>query len=293
MMLTREATWRSSDLGDEKQVLLPQGRLRYFEVGKGPVIVFAHGWLVNANLWRKVVARLAPHHRCISLDLPLGAHTQAMPPDADLTPLGCGLLIAQALKALDLRAPTLVGNDSGGAYSQIAVSIDSARVAKLVLNACETPYDTFPPAAFQALKTSAQSKTLRALLQPLRDRAFRMNELAFGRLAKRPLADDASDSYCLPILEDDDILADTEKAMASASETFVQDAARVLSEKFQGEVLFACAGDDNFFPLANAKRYATTLKKARVEVIADAFSFTPEDQPVRLAEAIARFVGGG
>src|SRR5258705_3685292 len=138
-MLTHEASWRSPDLGEMKQVSLAQGRLRYFESGEGPTIVFAHGWLANANLWRKVVTRLAASHHCIALDLPLGAHTQGMAPDADLTPPGCGRLIAQALKALDLRDLTLVGNDSGGAYSQIAVSLDPARVARLVLNACETP----------------------------------------------------------------------------------------------------------------------------------------------------------
>ena len=42
-------------------------------------IVFVHGLLVNANLWRKVVERLAPDFRCITLDLPLGSHTLPMP----------------------------------------------------------------------------------------------------------------------------------------------------------------------------------------------------------------------
>ena len=43
------------------------------------------GALVNANLWRKVVPRLAPDFRCVTLDLPLGSHELAMP-GADLSP---------------------------------------------------------------------------------------------------------------------------------------------------------------------------------------------------------------
>ena len=53
--------------------------VRAFEAGSAPPIVFVHGLLVNANLWRKVVARLSPDFRCIALDLPLGSHTLPMP----------------------------------------------------------------------------------------------------------------------------------------------------------------------------------------------------------------------
>ena len=42
--------------------------------------MFVHGLLVNANLWRKVVAELSPDFRCIALDLPLGSHLAPMNP---------------------------------------------------------------------------------------------------------------------------------------------------------------------------------------------------------------------
>jgi hypothetical protein len=51
-----------------------QGRLRYFEAGTGSPIVFLHGLLMNANLWRKVVAELSPDFRCIAFDLALGSY---------------------------------------------------------------------------------------------------------------------------------------------------------------------------------------------------------------------------
>jgi hypothetical protein len=58
---------------------------------------------VNANLWRKVVPRLAPDFHCITLDLPLGSHELPMKPMADLSPPGVANLIADAIEALELQ----------------------------------------------------------------------------------------------------------------------------------------------------------------------------------------------
>ena len=41
--------WRSPLLGDRGEVELGGGRLEYFDRGDGPALVFAHGWLANAN----------------------------------------------------------------------------------------------------------------------------------------------------------------------------------------------------------------------------------------------------
>ena len=82
--------WRAPWVGERRELELAQGRLEYFERGDGPVLVFAHGWLANANLWRKVVEHLATGFRCVTLDLPLGAHRVPMADGADLTPQGCG-----------------------------------------------------------------------------------------------------------------------------------------------------------------------------------------------------------
>ena len=49
----------SNDLGSSSDVPLPQGTISYRERGTGEPIVFVHGALVNADLWRKVVPRLA------------------------------------------------------------------------------------------------------------------------------------------------------------------------------------------------------------------------------------------
>lgn len=285
--------WRAPELGSAIRIRVANGALEGFERGAGRPIVFAHGWLANANLWRHVVDALASRLRCITLDLPLGAHRLPVDPDADLTPPGCGAMIAQALDALDLHDVTLVGNDSGGAYSQIAVAAHPERVGRLVLNSCETLYDaSFPPEPFTLLPQVARDPAqLRAMLSPLEDRAVRMTPPAFGLLCKRPLDDAVSDSYALPSLHDAAILHDVAKVMASASIDPVAAAGRRLIDGFQRPVLFVWSREERVFPVAHAERYAAALADGRVVLVDDAYAFTPEDRPQELAEAIARFVG--
>ena len=82
--------WRSTCSGAARGVELDRGRIDYFERGEGPVLVFAHGWLANANLWREVVDSLSSRFRCIVLDLPLGSHRQPMEPPPTSRRGGCG-----------------------------------------------------------------------------------------------------------------------------------------------------------------------------------------------------------
>ncbi len=102
---------------------LPQGRIQYRLAGPqdsaDPPVVFVHGVLVNHELWTGVADELARRGvRSYALDLPLGAHTQAMRADADLSPQGLARLILAFLEAMGLTDVTLVGNDTGGALCQ-------------------------------------------------------------------------------------------------------------------------------------------------------------------------------
>ena len=284
--------WRSPLLGAPIALDVPAGPLECFVRGAGPAVVFAHGWLANANLWRKVVDALADRFRCLTLDLPLGAHRVPCRADADLSATGMGALVAAALDALDATAAILVGNDSGGAYAQLAVARAPERVARLVLNSCETPYDAFPPPPFDGLPQAAASPaSLRTLLGALRDPAVRRSPAAYGWLIKHPIDDAAFDSYVLPCLEDAAVLHDTSKVMAGASTAAVHAAGGKLIASFRAPVLFAWGTEDRVFPIAHAERYAAALADGRVVRIEDAYSFTPEDQPARLAAAIAAFAG--
>lgn len=285
--------WRSELLGEPRTLELADGVLDYFERGEGPVLLFSHGWLANANLWREVVDQLHTEFRCLALDLPLGSHRTPMAPGADLSPLGVAGLIAAVLERLDLHEATLVGNDSGGAYSQIALARHeqqtAERVSGLVLTSCETPYDEWPPAPFDGLPEAARDpEVLGQLLAALEDPTVRAAPVAYGHLLKHPT--EASDSYALPASRDPGVLHDVAKAMVSATTAPVRAAGEALIANGQLPTLLIWSEEDEVFPIVHAARYADQLANARLVRITDSYSFTPEDQPEAVATAIRSFM---
>src|SRR6266567_7552876 len=132
-------------LGAFLEVSLPQGTVRYSDQGTGPTLVFLHGLLANRLLWGRVIPRLVSHFRCIAPDLPLGAHSHPLHPDANLSPLGVAQLVADFLEALDLHEVTLIGNDTGGAICQLVIAHHPERITRLVLTNCDAFEQFFPP----------------------------------------------------------------------------------------------------------------------------------------------------
>jgi pimeloyl-ACP methyl ester carboxylesterase len=290
MAVKEKATWRDAALGVARELDLPQGRLRYFETGSGPALVFVHGLLVNANLWRKVVASLATEFRCVALELPLGSHTLPMPEDADLTPHGLADLIADALGALALDDVTLVGNDTGGALCQIVVTRRPERVGRLVLTSCDYR-DNFPPRMFRYFKPAAAIPgAMKLLMLPMRLRAPRRLPFAFGWLVTRPIDREAEDSYLLAGMTIPGVELDLKRVIKRLDTRYTNEAADRLGE-FEKPALIAWSRDDRFFEPAHAERLAQELPNARLEWIENARSLSPEDEPGRLAELIAIFVG--
>ena len=140
---------------ERKEIDLPAGRIRYREAGEGKPVVFVHGFLVDGRLWDGVVDRLSDRCRCIAPDWPIGAQQIAMKPDADLSPPGIAAIIDSFLEALELEDVTIVGNDSGGAMSQVLVTRHPQRIGRLVLTNCDT-HENFPPGIFKTMPPIAK-----------------------------------------------------------------------------------------------------------------------------------------
>ncbi len=289
MSLREASTWRSPALGDARVLDLPGGRIKAHEAGSGPPIVFVHGLLVNANLWRKVVERLSPDFRCIALDLPLGSHTLPMAENPDLAPPAVAGLVADAIEELDLEDVTLVGNDTGGAICQMLVTSRPERIGRLVLTSCDYR-DQFPPAMFAYFKPAARVPgAFKALFAPMRWRFPRYLPFAFGWLVKRKIDRDAEDSYVYPAGAIRGIEADVKRVIAGIDKADLNRAADRLGG-FEKPALIAWSREDRLFKPLHAERLAEDLPNARLEWIDDARTFSMEDNPTRLAELIAGFV---
>ncbi len=273
-----------------KTVRLDAGPIGYRESGSGPVIVFAHGLLVDGALWRKVTPLLEDRFRCVVPNLPLGSHRQAMNADADLTPPGVARVLAGFMAALDLDDVTLVGNDTGGAICQLVATRHPERLGRLVLTPCDA-YENFLPPFFRPLQYAARVPgLLTALMQPTRIRAVQRSPLGFGLLISPDALDPGVvDSWVRPYLTDPGVRRDTIKFLRSISNRYTLEAAERL-RSFDRPTLIAWAPEDRFFKFKYAERLAAAIPDARLVRIEGSRTFVSEDQPERLAQEIASFV---
>ncbi|MBV9213675.1 MAG: alpha/beta hydrolase [Actinobacteria bacterium] len=272
-----------------RQVELSAGTIRYRDSGSGPPIVFVHGLLVDGTLWRNVTPALEDRFRCIVPDWPLGSHTTPMRPQADLSPRGVARLIGEFLGAMELGDATIVANDTGGALTQMLIAERPEGVGRVVLTPCDA-FDNFLPPLFKPLEWSARVPGgLNAMVQSLRIRPLRRLPFAFGRLIKHPPPHDITNAWLRPFLSDRDIRRDTVRLVRAVDRRDTLEAADRLGS-FRGQVLIAWATEDRVFPWEHAVRLAELLPDARLEEVADSYSFVPEDQPARLAELIGDFL---
>jgi pimeloyl-ACP methyl ester carboxylesterase len=279
----------TTETSQRKEVDLPAGRIRYREAGSGKPVVFVHGYLVDGRLWDGVVDRLSDSYRCIAPDWPIGAQQIPMKPDADLSPPGVAATIASFLEALDLEDVTIVGNDSGGAMSQVLVTRHPERIGRLVLTNCDT-HENFPPGIFKAMPPLAKlpgGMTLLAL--PFRSGAIA--RAAFKPFTRKPIPSDLIASWMGPGLNDPGVRHDLKKVTVGMNKRHTLEAAQKLRGS-QLPILLTWAPGDKLFPISYAERLAGEAGNARIVEIPDANTFVPIDQPGRLSEEIAKFVAG-
>lgn len=286
-MTKGQVDWRSPDLGERREIGTTVGRVVYHEAGSGQPLVFIHGFLCNANLWRKLVPRLADRFRCLTVDWPLGSHFIPVKPTADLSPPGIVSLIGEFLDRLELTDVVVLGNDSGGAYAQMLAAADQRRLAALVLNSCETPEDTWLPKGFGNLKRAGQIPGgLRFVMQPLRHpRAWR-SSIAYGRLAKRSIDAEVMWSFLEPFFTPTEIRYDASKVISAVGPEYHRHAADVLISEFEKPVIFAWGAEDEVFPIAHAETYAAALAGSQLEEIPDSYTYAAEDNPTSLAQVL-------
>lgn len=270
-----------------RTIELPAGTIEYTETGSGPPVVFLHGLLMDHTLWDRCLPRLPSGFRYIRPVLPLGAHRVPMRPDADLTLDGQVRLVADFLDALDVRDVTLVHADWGGALFLTARGLDQ-RVARQIVLPCEA-FGNFPPGLpgkMSVVATRVPGGIAFACRQ-LRIGWLRRTPLLFGRMARRPLADDLVRGWTEPALRDPGIRRD----LAAYARTRFDKNALVRDTEavrgFGGEALVLWSPDNKVMPPAHGPRLAGLFPRGRYAEIPGAYVLSMLDEP----EAVARHIG--
>jgi pimeloyl-ACP methyl ester carboxylesterase len=271
---------------------LSAGRIDYEDTGgDGPVLVFTHGLVMDASLWRNVVKEVRDDYRCVLPTLPLGAHRHPMRPDADLSMTGIAGLVSEFLERLELTDVTLVVSDWGGPILT-ASNGGSSRISRLVLTSCEA-FDNVPPGLPGRMVALAAKVPggLNAALQPMRLRPLRRSPMTLGLMTKRPIPHGVTDGWLEPALTQREIRRDLRKYANSAKQGS-RDllAATERLKSFGRPALVVWAAEDRVMPREHGRQLADLLPNGRLVEIADSRTLIPEDQPALLASEIRKFL---
>jgi pimeloyl-ACP methyl ester carboxylesterase len=271
------------------EIQVTQGTIEYREEGTGPPVVLIHGLLVNGRVWERLVPAMAPWSRCIVPELPLGSHRIPMDSGADLSPPALARLVSEVLDRLELTDVTLVGNDTGGALTQLVIANHPGRVGRLVLTNCDA-FENFPPASFSAvIKGLARVPGAVAMLGlGGRVRAIRSRSMSMMPLTVDPVPDELLKAWVAP-LRDRRIRRDLLKVLRGISPEHTLAAAQRLPA-FDRPALVAWGTRDKFFPISDAERLAELLPGASLDLVENARTFVQLDAPERLADLIAELV---
>jgi pimeloyl-ACP methyl ester carboxylesterase len=273
------------------------GPLAWRSSGRGPALVFFAGALANHDLWRDVVAALEDRYRCITIDLPLGAHPWPLSTGADRSATSLARLLLDCLELLDVDDATVVGNDTAGGLLLLSLASGHpalGRVGRLVLTNCES-YDKFPPPG-ALRRASALCRTLPRLARALVRVQVRLQlRSSFARrkgvssVAASGLDDERAESFYGPAARDRQVAGDFVTAWGGLRPQLLIDAAEAIP-RFDRPVLLIWGESCDFFPMTDAQRLASEFPRATLVSVPGAKTWVPVDSPAAVADAIAEFV---
>jgi pimeloyl-ACP methyl ester carboxylesterase len=221
--------------------------------------------------------------RSYAVDLPLGSHSVALRPDADLSPRGVARLILAFLEALGLTDVVLVGNDTGTALCQFVIDIDDSRIGHLVLTDGDA-FDQFPPASLRPVfmlgRRPAGVYALMAIMRPAGIR-----QRVHGQNVSNLLDPELTRRWIAPALADRGVRRDAAKFLRGVDRSELLEVSTRL-QRFTKPVLLLWGDADRFFTIDLAHRLQSVFPNTRLVEIAGGRTFFPLDEPQRVADEI-------
>lgn len=253
-------------------------------VGQGPPVMCVHGAFVDSRIFDATAELLSEVATVVLPDLPQGAHRCAVPDRGLLDADGIADALADVLADIGLGPAVVVGNDNGGAMSQVLAARHPDRVAGLVLAGCEV-LEHFPPRAFAPFVVGARwPVTLAGFARLLRVPALLAEPGPLNIFTVRGFGRSYVEDVTAGVVDDSDIRDDLAALIRSLRpETLLRASSRL--GYLQGHAAVVWPRRDIFFPARDGRR-AAALLDTQVVWADRARTFVPVDRPDLVAAAV-------
>ena len=155
------------------------GHFDYTESGKGPPIIFLHGWPFHKETYRKVIPLFERYHTCYNLNSlgmsnnGIGCHREPMDfhDHADR--------VIEFANEVGLEKFSILAHDTGATIARITAANEPAKVDKLILLNTEIPFHRPPfiPLYQRLFRLPGSSIVVKALLK---SKAYRNSRMGYG-----------------------------------------------------------------------------------------------------------------
>jgi haloalkane dehalogenase len=284
-----EATRHDAHTSTERSTKVGEASVHWRKDGRGPPVVFLHGFPLSGRTWDGVIAHLRERFTCYTPDL-IGLGDSRSAAAEDYSSQGQARAFRGMLSELGVGPYALVGNDTGGWIARELALIDE-RVSRLVLTNTEIPFHR-PPwiPMYQALARVPGFGTVMRLL--LNSPVFRRTSLVFGGCFHdlNHLEGPFHEQFVQPLLTSDVRLEGALQFLRQMKFSRL-DEFKELHRKLTMPTLFIWGADDPIFPEARARGMVGQFPNvAGFHAVADAKLFFYEERPREVAGLIERFL---
>jgi pimeloyl-ACP methyl ester carboxylesterase len=270
----------STDWRLKERIRVSGGEVAAGIFGDGPPVILVHGTPAWSFLWRDVVPELAQRHTVYALDLLGFGHSRIDPGVAPSIAQQASTL-AELIEHWRLDEPCLVGHDIGGGIVLRAHLIHDVPVRCLalldaaVLGHWKTPLTAHMQRHADAYRTMPSHVFDDVITPRLRTATH------------RPMSEAVARAYHAPWAGPDGQQRWIDQVVAVSFED-TRDVVAQL-DRITAPTLVLWGEQDEWLVPSTGDRLASAIPGARLEMIADAGHFLPEDRPEEVADALLRF----